>query len=141
VSSYYYALFLLRYEDTHVVLILYLHMCPHTTMLYGLAEQVLDVSSYYCMCVLNYAICFLIFLYALAEQVLYISPNTTVCVLILLHMCPHTAIYVRMVPPHVSSYYCMYILIYCPQLLYLCPHTTLHVSACYDVCVRILLFF
>ncbi len=84
-----------------------------------------------------------------------------VCVLILLYMCPHTAIYV-------SSYYyicflipalslpqrrlwqvCVLILLYmCPQyyyicvliLLYMCPHTTIYVSSYYYICVLIRLY-
>jgi hypothetical protein len=55
------------------------------------------------------------------------------CVLILLYMCPHTAVYV-------SSYCCMCVLI----LLYVCPHTAVYTavylsSYCYK-CVLILLY-
>ena len=48
-------------------------------------------------------------------------------VLILLHMCPHTTMYV-------SSHYYIYVLI----LPYMCPRTTIYVSSHYYVCVLIL---
>jgi hypothetical protein len=44
--------------------------------------------------------------------------DTFICVLILLYMCPHTAIYVSS-----HCYICD------PLLLYLCPHTAKYVSA------------
>ncbi len=51
------------------------------------------------------------------------------CVLILLYMCPHTAMYV-------SSYYyvCVVILLYMSLLVYFCPHTNLCVSSYYYIC-------
>ena len=52
-----------------------------------------------------------------------------ICVLILLYMCPHTAVYV-------SSYCYICVLI----LLYMCPHTALYVSSYCSICVLILLY-
>jgi hypothetical protein len=76
--------------------------------------------------------------YLLARSLHASRPHTTicyVCVLILLSLCPHTAI-------------CVCILLYmCPQtttcvliLLHMCPHTTICVSPYYYICVPILLF-
>ncbi len=49
-----------------------------------------------------------------------------ICVLILLYMCPHTAIYV-------SSYCYICVLI----LLYMCPHTAIYVSSYCYICVLV----
>jgi len=82
-------------------------------------------SSYYYICVLI---------------LIYVCPYTAIvfsycyiCVLILLYMCPHTAI-------DVSSYYaCVLICVLMLQhiLLYMYPHTAIYVSSYYSVCVLI----
>jgi hypothetical protein len=61
--------------------------------------------------------------------VLILSSYYYICVLILLYMCPHTAIYV-------SSYYYICVLI----LLYMCPHTAIYMSSYCYICVLILLY-
>jgi hypothetical protein len=72
----------------------------------------------------------------------YVSAYYSICVLILLYMCPHTAIYVSayysvcvLMLLYVSSYYCICVRI----LLYMRPHTAINVSSYCYVCVRILL--
>jgi hypothetical protein len=67
---------------------------------------------------------------------LYVSADCDMCVLILLYVCPHTAVCV-LITLHVSSYCHTCVLI----LLYACSHTaicvliTLYVSADCDMCV------
>ncbi len=57
---------------------------------------------------------------------MYVSSYCYVCVLILLHVCPHTAMYV-------SSYCYVCVLIQ----LRICPHTTMYVPSYCNVCVLI----
>jgi hypothetical protein len=64
--------------------------------------------------------------------------STAICVLILLYMCPHTAMhlfsYCSMCPLtviYVSSYCCLCVLI----LLYMCPLIAFHVSSYSCICV------
>jgi hypothetical protein len=73
----------------------------------------------------TYYICVLILLYMCPRTAMYVSSYCYICVLILLYMCPHTAIYV-------SSYCYICVLI----LLYMCPHTTMYVSS-YYMCVLV----
>ncbi len=54
--------------------------------------------------------------------------SRSICVLVLLYMCPHTAIYVS-----ACCYICVLI------LLYMCPHAAIYVSSYCYVCVLILL--
>ena len=70
----------------------------------------------------------------------YKSAYCYICVLILLYMCPHSAIYVSsycymcpqryicvlILPTYVSSYCDVCVLI----LLHMCPHITIYVSSC-----------
>ena len=90
--------------------------------------------------------------YFCTSTLLYVSSNCYICVLILLHMCPHTTIYLA------SSYYHIRVLILlymCPHLvsqphacgpphrplsLYMCPHTAVYVSSYCCICVLILLY-
>jgi hypothetical protein len=78
---------------------------------------ILCVSSYCCVCVL-------ILLCMCPHTAVYVSSYCCVCVLILLYMCPHTAVYV-------SSYYCVCVLI----LLCMCPHPAAYVSSSCCICV------
>jgi hypothetical protein len=85
---------------------------------------------------------------ALVARATYVSSYCYICVLILLYMCPHTAIYVssycyicvlilRSRVAYVAratyvlhmSYICVLILIY------MCPHTAIYVSSYYYICV------
>jgi hypothetical protein len=79
---------------------------------------------------------------------IYVSSYYYISVLILLSICPHTAICV-LITIHVSSYY--YILVLIPLyvssyyytcvliLLYMCPHPAIFVSSYYHIRVLILL--
>jgi hypothetical protein len=63
----------------------------------------------------------------------HVSSYYCTCVLILLYMCPHTAIYLLVyVSSH--SYTCVFI------LLYMCPHTAIYVSSYCYICVLIMLY-
>jgi len=62
------------------------------------------------------------------SQVSYVA-RCYMCVLILLYMCPHTAMYV-------SSYYYICVLI----VLYIYRHTAIYVSSYNCICVLILLY-
>jgi hypothetical protein len=72
----------------------------------------------------------LILLHICPHTAVYVSSYCCVCVLILLHICPHTAVYV-------SSYCCVCVLI----LLCMCPHTAVYVSSYCCTSVAILLHF
>ncbi len=75
------------------------------------------------------SICVLILLYMCPHTAIYVSACCYICVLILLYMCPHTAMYV-------SAYCYIFVLI----LLCMCPHTATYVSSYCYICVLILLY-
>jgi hypothetical protein len=101
---------------THVSSYYYVCVCSHT-----------NISCYYvCVCphtnaCPHAAMCVLVLLYMCPHTAIYVSSYCYICVLILLYMCPHTTIYVL----HVSSYY--YICAtYVSSCYCMCPHTTIH---------------
>ncbi len=114
-SSYYYiCVLILLYVSSYyyVCVLILLNMCPHTPVFKGgrwvgesrgEMERKFNRSSY-----------------SHIRVSIYVSSYCYICVLILLCMCPHTAICV-------SSYYYTFVLI----LLCMCPHTTIYVSAYY----------
>ena len=117
------------YMSLHTAVYVSSCYCPHTTKC---AVVLLDVSSYYCRCVL-------ILYYLSPHTTVYVSSCYYICVLVLLYMCPGTTMYVSsycMCPRstiYVSSYYCM-----CPHtsicvlmVLYMCPHTAIFLSSCF----------
>ncbi len=71
----------------------------------------------------------LMLLYMCPHTAIYVSSYCYICVLILLYMCPHTALYV-------SSCCSICVLL----LLYMCPHTAIYVSSCCYICVLMLLY-
>jgi hypothetical protein len=64
-----------------------------------------------------------------------------ICVVILLYMCPHTAVssYCYMCP-HTTIYVSSYCYICVVILLCMCPHTATYVSPCCYICVLILIY-
>jgi hypothetical protein len=69
-----------------------------------------------------YYLCVLILLCMCPHTAMYVSSYYCICALILLYMRPHTSM-------HVCSYDCMCVLI----LLYMCPHTTRYASSYYYI--------
>ena len=83
--------------------------------------------------------CVLILLYMCPHTAICVSLYCYICVYILTCVCPDTAICVSS-----HCYVCVLILLYlCPHtliLLYMCPHTAMSVSSYCYICVLILLY-
>ena len=85
-------------------------------------------------------VCVLILLYMCPHTAIFVSSYCCICFLILLCMCPHSAIFVSSNCcrcPHTAVYVSSYCCICVHILLYMCPHAAIYVSSYCYICVLI----